>query len=259
MNKIIACIVLYNKAIVDSNAINSLRQLKNVDLIIVDNSDQAIDNEAYAKVHKLNYIANHENIGLSKAYNKIIKLLLPSNYQYLLLLDDDTTITQEYIDELNQLVNNNYDVIIPRIIDKASKKLYSPKVYNHTSLLTHLYNDKPYKHIKAINSGLCIKIEVFNHFQYDENNFLYFVDVDFFENCVNRQNLSTTITKTSLVQELSHLTQSLTDGQLKQMTLRLTDSRNFNPPLIHNLYKLAFVTQMYLRYHDKRLLKLLKV
>ena len=102
-------------------------------------------------------------------------------------------------------------------------------------------------------------MSIFNEFKYNENNFLYFVDVDLFENYVNKKPATTKVTNTSLFQNLSHLTDSLSDGQITQMQLRLKDSKAFNNWLTHNTYKLAFVMQMYLRYKDKRLLSLLRI
>lgn len=257
MNKIIALIVLYNKSIKESNAYNSLSQLKGIDIIISDNSDIKNDNELYAKQHNVKYINNNGNIGLSKAYNRCIKIIKDNypDYKYLLLCDDDTIINQEYIDEINELSNLDYDLIIPRIINRYDNSLYSPRVYNHISLLTKPYSNDNYKYIKAINSGLCINLKVFDTFKYNENNFLYFVDVDFFENHVNKNNIKKVVTKTSLLQELSHFDN---DININQMKMRLDDSKKFNNAFTHFLYKNAFILSTYLRTKNKDVLKLLK-
>lgn len=259
MNDIIATVIVYNKSINDSSSIKCLSNINNIDLLVIDNSETDYHNQELCEKLNIHYLSNGGNIGLSKAYNIITNKLLNSPYKYILLCDDDTEISQAYIDEINTLIKEDYDIIIPRIIDGDSGNVYSPKVYNNTPFLTKVYNDQPYKYIKAINSGLCIKLSIFNEFKYNENNFLYFVDVDLFENYVNKKPATTKVTNTSLVQNLSHLTESLSDGQITQMQLRLKDSKAFNNWLTHNTYKLAFVMQMYLRYKDKRLLSLLRI
>ncbi len=257
MNKIVALIVIYNKKISDSNAYKSLSTYDNIDIIISDNSTINNDNDLYAKENNINYINNHGNIGLSKAYNQAIKFIKDNltNYTHILLCDDDTLITQQYIDEINELSNQGYDLIIPKIINKSNNELYSPRVYNHTSLITKPYDGGNYKHIKAINSGLCINLNIFDNFKYNEDNFLYFVDVDFFDNYVNKHDIKMIVAKPTLLQELSHFDE---DININQMRLRLSDSKKYNNFFVHSLYKTAFILSTFIRTKNKEVLKLFR-
>ena len=197
------------------------------------------------------------NIGLSKAYNKGIQYL-KNKTNYILLCDDDTNITKEYIDELKQLIKNEYDCIIPQIINEYDNKICSPKGYNNCSLISKVYHEgKKFKNIKAINSGLCINIKCFDYFHYNENNFLYFVDVNFCEDCVNKYKLNYKIANTKIYQNFSQF-EKFDQKQIKQMKLRIRDSRNYNSKLIHFLYKYAFIIQMLIIHKDKKILKLIK-
>lgn len=260
MNQIVALIVIYNKDIVDCAAYNGLKDCENIDIMIMDNSDTKNTNKEYAIKHNLNYINNKGNIGLTKSFNKAIEILKNQySYKYILLCDDDTQFTNDYINEINELTKTSVNVIIPRLKDTNLGELVSPKVYNYTSLLTKVYNGQKYKHIKAVNSGLCINLDVFDHFSYNENNFLYFADVDFFQNFVNKTNTSHVITKTILEHSFSQFEKpQLDESSYKQIKIRLKDSRAYNNFFIHLLYKFGFLTNLYLHYKDINLIKLLK-
>lgn len=257
-NKTVALIVIYNKNVEDSQAYQSLKNNNNIDIMIIDNSTISNNNSEFCNKHNLIYISNDGNIGLSKAYNKAIQLLKEKyDYQYIMLADDDTNFNEDYIDEIVSLEKKDYDLIIPKIIDINSRQIASPKVYNNISLLTHTYDGKEFKNIKAINTGLCIKLSVFDNFKYNEKNFLYFVDVDFFDNCVKKQHLNYVITNTNITQNFSQFeTDRDFESYKNQILMRLQDSKNYNNWVVHNLYKLAFIMNLVLKTKNWKLLKL---
>ena len=253
--KITALVVLYNKKISESKSIMNLKNY--IDILVLDNSEQNLDNEIEAKKMNLNYLSMNGNIGLSKAYNKGINFL-KNKTDYILLCDDDTNITKEYINELKNLIKNQYDCIIPQIINEYDHKICSPKCYNNCSLFSKIYEKgKKFKNIKAINSGLCINMKCFDFFSYNENNFLYFVDVNFCEDCLNKNKLNYKVANTKIYQNFSQF-EKFDDNKINQMKLRLKDSKNYNTKTIHFLYKYAFILQMLIIHKNIKILKLIK-
>ena len=89
---IYSILVVYNKDIASSKSYDFIKNYSSIKLIVCDNS--TIENKNEEKV--LNdgnmYISMHGNKGLSKAYNKALKNIPYSKDDYVLLLDDDTTL-----------------------------------------------------------------------------------------------------------------------------------------------------------------------
>ena len=259
MNKIIAVIVIYNKSINDINSIENINVVAGIDVLIVDNSTIDNNNEELANHKNMKYIKSCGNIGLSKAYNQSIeKIKKLKEYKYILLCDDDTIFTVQYLEEVRSLTKKNIDVIIPQIINNYDQKVCSPKLKSNIPLITKVYDgiDRG-KGIKAINSGLCIKLDCFDVFKYNESNFLYFVDVNFFEEGLNKHGFGYEITTSKIEQNFSQYEKSLSDSNINQMKLRLRDSKKYNNFFSHNIYKIAFISHMLLIYKKISVLKLL--
>ena len=99
-----ALIVIYNKKCEDSITIKKIFPYKNqINIIVFDNSDENNENERFCNNNNIKYYTEHKNIGLSKAYNSIISKIEMNDDNFLLILDDDTNITNEYI---NKIIEN---------------------------------------------------------------------------------------------------------------------------------------------------------
>ena len=68
-------IVVYNKLLKDSVTFNCLKDMKDVNVIICDNSTKDFGNEDYLKGYNFTYINMNGNKGLSKAYNAALNHL----------------------------------------------------------------------------------------------------------------------------------------------------------------------------------------
>ncbi|MFG6495383.1 hypothetical protein P8610_08505 [Fictibacillus sp. UD] len=148
MAKINPTIVLYNQKIDKSITFNSLYKIlkENIELInhinkilVVDNSDNE-DIFKYNRkkigdfndeVIKVFYLGNGKNIGIAKAYNwavNILELENLSNNNWILLLDQDSTLTKDlfasFLQNDKEYLKNNIGIVMPRVICK--QKIVSP-------------------------------------------------------------------------------------------------------------------------------------
>ncbi|MDT2672920.1 glycosyltransferase [Enterococcus dongliensis] len=94
-------IVLYNSLIEHSKILTT--DINGIDCTIIfsDNSDiETIrrKNQRYAETNAIQYKNNNGNIGLSRAYNSILKQLPKDNKEdYLMWLDDDTELSTLFL------------------------------------------------------------------------------------------------------------------------------------------------------------------
>lgn len=191
--KIIVLIIVFNKKIQDSitfkNVAQVSRNLPYVDVIIVDNSTQKI-NEING-TENFEYIDMHGNKGLSKAYNKAIDLLeqkyTPNDI--VVLLDDDTSVTEQYFTLLYQIASSSPDSeIFYPLVKGQDNVIYSPNSANFLKnhLLKSKNNVKNIKKINAISSCLAIRLRIFSSYRFDERLFLDEIDQKF---CEDQRNL----------------------------------------------------------------------
>lgn len=107
-------IVMYNKKIADVLSRYSANRLlerhgeDKTHIIMVDNSETQLNDDDELKdfiaKHGIAYIHNGKNLGLSKAYNQALEYALHDsedpNWDFLMLLDDDTDLTYPYMHEI---------------------------------------------------------------------------------------------------------------------------------------------------------------
>lgn len=182
-----AFVVLYNVTVQDSKTCEALEEVVGhpIDVLIIDNSTKPYGNEAACEELGWHYLSMHGNAGLSKAYNAGLDLLKRHGYSgVIILLDDDSNITQAYFDELERDVRNHPDVdIFCPPIRAQDGKFYSPNSYGliKSHQMHRATDDVPQKHFNAINSCTAIRSYVFDDYRYDERLFLDQIDHKFFE------------------------------------------------------------------------------
>jgi hypothetical protein len=187
-------IIVYNKKLNESSTISSLSKL-NLDIkghsrvIVWDNSQERIESNSKENLSLLldgidsKYLFNNgKNVPLSIIYNHSIKLL--NNYEYLVILDDDSEFNSEMFEKANQAItiNPSIDLFLPIVM--FNNTIVSPAYmwYFKGHFLKHVNNGiMKCKHITAINSGMIIKGDYLkNRFKgYDERITLYGTDNDF--------------------------------------------------------------------------------
>lgn len=183
---IYALIVIYNKNIVLDWDKKEAKRHEKINFIIFDNStDENIirKNKEFCSENDILYRGGEGNIGLSKAYNSIIKEFIQPD-DYLLILDDDSKIEYAYIEKCLKCDDLVYT---PINIDKANNAVDSPRRVKKGFLLKSekmkSQNESESNYVVSINNGLLIKGSVFQKIGlYNESLFLYFVDSLFFFN-----------------------------------------------------------------------------
>lgn len=228
-----AVIVLYNKKCEESITFNNILKIKykKLHIIILDNSTENMNNEEYCKNNKINYISMNGNKGLSIAYNRALNYLKGKNLNdFIILLDDDTEIHQDYFDTLLETIskNYNYDIFAP-IIYGQDGIIYSPNEANilkNKLMKSETEEIDPNKY-NAINSCLAIKLKVFEKYRYNENLFMDQVDQQFFDD-QRKLNVKFMTLNTVINQNFSQRGKKLSSRMvLARFKIRITDMMEY--------------------------------
>ena len=224
--KIFAIVVLYNKNVEDSVALNCLKSVEGVDVIICDNSTSDYKNCYFAKKFGFFYISMGTNKGLAKAYNKALDFLSGKS-GYVCILDDDTEISNEYFEKLK------------KSMQESPKDIYLPFLYDGTGLLSPCkikgifvsrfknMESVNKKNITGINSAMAINLKIFNEgYRYNEKYFLDYIDHDFLR-VMKKKNKSIGFLKINLFQNFSGNDFSCKESSLKRFKIYKKDFKRF--------------------------------
>ena len=181
-------VVIYNKKCCESQSCRALLKRKKDDerVLIIDNSDKICqENKETCENLNWKYINMGGNKGLTKAYNRAIRYLKDYSEDMIIWLDDDTYITDEYINELKEKTrkNKNIDIFMP-VIKDSNDKIISPSIYTKIKIIniknkTEIVRINK-KNILGINTCLAVRISLYQDYLYNENQFLDLVDNQFF-------------------------------------------------------------------------------
>lgn len=201
MNNIKALIVIYNKSLINSLTFNSIKASHGLDIIIADNSTKVFGNESYAKEAGCQYISMHGNQGLSKAYNKVISTL-EKNDDLLCLFDDDSSVGEDYFFKLREAAEGHEDIDLFAPIVKDDVGILSPCVIQGVKVMRiEDIHNLPVNNISFINSGLTIRMKVFENYQYDENQFLDYIDHSFVRDIINNDSTKVYIMEDVMIKQ----------------------------------------------------------
>ena len=157
-DKIFLVLVLYKTKLEDSRTIKSLSlYLKNnIDIFVFDNSPNPQYNKEFFThgIFNVHYQCNTLNPGLAFAYNEALKYASLYNKEWVLLLDQDTELTKEYIEEISSINLDDFSIEIVAIIPKvfsSKNKLISPSKIN-------IDNGLIKSSITGINSGTILRV-----------------------------------------------------------------------------------------------------
>ena len=181
-----AVVVVYNMSCDESPTCRALEQLKDSDLqiLIYDNSTADFGNRALCEEKGWVYLGGNGNVGISKAYNACIDYLMNEcKVDMLCLFDDDTHVDKTYFSSLRLACDGSEGrIFVPLIY--AGGHLISPCILGKAYRVTLFSNEEEalcYRGdcLSAINSGMALRLSLFNDYRYDENIFLDGVDHNF--------------------------------------------------------------------------------
>jgi rhamnosyltransferase len=209
------CIVLYKQALKSSVSFHSLLQTVNktihTSILVYDNSETSQTAEIkhqqtatpYLDIH---YIHDASNPGVSKAYNTAAVLAAKAKKKWLLFLDQDTTLHQDFFPEALQQINQHPNICLFCPIVQYNNIILSPsrfmlgRSFILPSIIPGIHKAKAYS---LINSGLIIQLAAFQQIGgYDEDFKMDYSDHYFIKqfkshystffvlNCVNQHQLS---------------------------------------------------------------------
>lgn len=203
MCSIKALIVVYNRPLSDSPAFRSLTGITGIEGYVADNSTADYGNRTLAGEAGWQYVSMGGNVGLSKAYNRVIAPL-EKNDDVLCLFDDDTTVDSRYFEALRRDVRAypDIDVFAPVVRDRAG--MLSPCIMRGLRVNRALTLEQiPQDAISVINSGLAIRLRVFQDYRYDEGQFLDYIDHAFARDILHHDRANVRIMDVVLQQQFS--------------------------------------------------------
>lgn len=167
--KITTVIVLYKQTIEQCKTVETLTTALlvqqnsgiEIEIILYDNSpkQQEFDSVVYPGL-AITYVHDQRNLGINTAYNYAFNIAKKNGSDWLLLLDHDTEVTEEYVKQFEQLesFDNSIAAVVPII--HYENTMISPVQSN---ALRPLLAEKPVAGLQstpimAINSGALIRV-----------------------------------------------------------------------------------------------------
>lgn len=182
-SKDILCVIVLYKSIYNECKTyrTFIQKNKDINVYICDNSPCRQICEDYTVVK---YDHSSFNLGLSKSYNKACDYAKINNYNWILLLDQDTDFSNVSIKDYIDVINSDKEVSLIAPLVKCGDKFMSP--INLNNRFPHLESKIPQGKIMSlfdyspINSGICVSVDAFiKSGGYDNNVFLDYSDYIF--------------------------------------------------------------------------------
>lgn len=132
--------------------------LAQIHFVLYDNSAQPHTTAQLTWLPDFEYQHDPRNLGIATAYNAGLKVAQQNDSQFLWLLDQDTALTADFINELQQQVAKNLPVqaIVPQI--KANGILMSPRDICSPFKVVPLTTGQQ-QHALAINSAALVRVD----------------------------------------------------------------------------------------------------
>lgn len=177
-----AIIVTYNVRCGDSKTCQSLlrQNLHDFDVIVYDNSVRDYGNRDFCVEYGWQFLGGNGNKGLSVAYNTAIDYLRRANKTgWICLLDDDTTLPDNFVQNMSEYADSSQstDILLPILWQNG--KIISPcrtqRRNRYFRSVKECLASSP-SELQAFNSCMTINLSVFSDYRYDERIFLDGVD-----------------------------------------------------------------------------------
>lgn len=270
--KYLILIVIYNQKLDKSpsyqSILDSMEYFKKSKLIIWDNSqeNQKINIDTINFFNQVEYIHTPENLSLSKIYNKVIQL--NNGFDYMIILDQDSSFSKDYLLEIEKSINKNKDINLFLPIVKSNNTIVSPgdyKIFKGSYWRKEIYGKINSKNILAINSGMVINFNYFKHtfVGYDERLNFYGVDTYFMFEYAKQNEYCYVLDYTfyhesALLDEDEDINKKL--FRLKDLfySWKITNENHIFNLFFVNIYILFKVLKLAIKHKDNTYFKLLK-
>ena len=159
---VVIVIVLYeNKLATTPNYQLFIKLLNqgNYTLLVYDNSKQVQVDQLFSK-ENVYYIHNKSNPGLAKAYNEAKKLMFKINADFLLLLDQDTLLSEDYIQKIECVYPKKEIGAFVPLIQCKGRQISPVFNGNYASGQSSVPEAGEYEAVMAINSGTLLPREI---------------------------------------------------------------------------------------------------
>ena len=182
-------IVVYNTALDDSESFRSVKAMtapgNPLDVFVYDNSPRPQQLREYPNI-RITYRHDPENSGVSRAYNSGADHARKAQREWVLLLDQDTTLPPDVLDRYETAVRKNpgFKLFVP-ILQLLNGKFFSPCTYRFKRGF-YLDTIAPGPHslykLSPVNSGILVSLNAFFEVGgYNEKVKLDFSDFQFIE------------------------------------------------------------------------------
>ncbi len=162
-------IVVYKKDLNECLTLNLLKQILNenklnevVDILVYDNSPvvtKLLDKSSL----NIEVVNDTSNSGISKAYNVALSKAEKNGHKWLMLFDQDTSVTaQSFMSQFNaiaQIGDKKIVAIVPKIIGQNGKMISPMKVDDKLNMYDLCDNKSVQKDITALNSSTMVNVE----------------------------------------------------------------------------------------------------
>jgi GT2 family glycosyltransferase len=277
---ILVVIVLYKRAPCESQSFRSLLDIlganqdlaQHFSLILYDNSPQRQD---FEEPPDFPFLYQHDptNAGLPAAYNFALALALEKHHQWLLLLDQDTTPTRDFLAELlastiSLGAQQGVASIVPKLL--VDGKIFSPAAH-FIDQVRHQYRRSNHAvsrdlvgvqqgRLVAYNSGATLRVSALHSIGgFPEEFWLDYLDHAVFH-ALSVRGHSMFVMRTEIEHESSQATLSSVPAWrqrnlLSAQTLFAKQTGNFFDRLLYRIWLLRYSRTLWIRYPDRRLWK----
>lgn len=184
-----------------------LDKIKDLKIIIIDNAnDKSLKDKIIKKFKIHKYFLNKKNIGFSKAANQGIKAC---ETEYLLILGADCLITYSDIEQLMFAKKKYKDCFLtsPTIYDYKGKLTYNGGPLNENSSKNEVIQNSGDVCLDTVlTTAILFKVkDIINIGLFDEEFFLYFVDIDLCKRIKNIKKSIIQVFASRAIHETGHL------------------------------------------------------
>jgi len=168
VENILFIVVIYEKKPNQSRTLISLSKLSldKIKVYLYDNSSTNENEKLVSHYQNLNiiYRSNPSNPGICTAYNSGIKLAKELKLDWVMLLDDDTDLTIDFIGKVINIdlkkISKKVVGFVPTVVSHKTNRAISPKKYHPGGFLTNIKENygELLNHISAINSASLINV-----------------------------------------------------------------------------------------------------